>query len=75
MKISELQDKAVVNINDGKNVGKIYDLEIDNEGKVLNFYTMPKRIFWAIFSSNKETIFTINDIKKIGKDVILVEID
>lgn len=75
MKISDLQDKNIINIIDGKNVGKISDLEIDEQGKVINIYAMPKRILFKIFSSNKETIFTINDIKKIGEDVILVELN
>lgn len=73
MKISDLQDKVIINIKDGKNIGKIVDLEISETGKILNFYAMPRKLFY-IFSSNKETIFTINDIKKIGKDVILVEL-
>ena len=31
MKISDLQDKKIINITDGKNIGTIIDLEIDNE--------------------------------------------
>ena len=58
-----------------KNLGNITDLEINELGEVLTFYTMPKRSIFRIFSSNKETIFTIKDIKKIGEDVILVELD
>ena len=75
MKISDLQDKTIVNVSDGKNLGNITDLEINELGEVLTFYTMPKRSIFRIFSSNKETIFTIKDIKKIGEDVILVELD
>lgn len=75
MKISDLQDKTIINIKDGKNVGKITDLEIDNNGNIINFYAMNKRSIFNLFSSNTEFIFTINNIKKIGEDVILVEID
>ncbi len=74
MKISELQDKTVINILDGKNLGNIVDLEIDINGKVLNFTTLPKRHIFRMFLSNKETTFKMEDIKKIGEDVILVEI-
>ena len=74
MKISDLQDKSIINVSDGKNLGRITDLEIDKEGKVVNFYAMPRRFIFKIFLGNKETIFTINDIKKIGEDVILVDL-
>lgn len=75
MKISDLQYKTIININDGKEIGKITDLEIDNNGLIINYYAMPKRNIFNIFSSNKEIIFKTNDIKKIGEDVILVQID
>jgi len=75
MKISDLQYKTIININDGKEIGKITDLEIDNNGLIINYYAMPKRNIFNIFSSNREIIFKTSDIKKIGEDVILVQID
>ncbi len=75
MKISDLQDKTVININDGKNLGNIVDLEIDNNGQIINFTSIPRRHIFRLFLSNKETIFKMTDIKKIGQDVILVEIN
>ena len=75
MKISDLQYKTIINVNDGKEIGKITDLEINNEGLIINYYATTKKSFFNIFSSNKETIFKTNDIKKIGEDVILVELD
>ncbi len=74
MRISDLQDKTIINVSDGKNIGKISDLELDEDGKVMNFYAMPRKIIFKIFSSNKETIFQMNDIVKIGEDVILVDL-
>lgn len=75
MKISDLQDKTVINVNDGKNLGNIVDLEIDNNGQIINFTSIPRRHIFRLFLSNKETIFKMTDIKKIGQDVILVEIN
>lgn len=75
MKISDLQDKTIINIKDGKNIGKITDLEIDEFGSIINFYAMNKRHLFNLFTSSTEFIFTIKNIKKIGEDVILVEID
>ena len=74
MKISDLQDKSVINVSDGKNLGRITDLEIDKDGKIISFYAIPRRFIFKIFLGNKETIFIINDIKKIGEDVILVDL-
>ena len=74
MKISDLQDKSIINVSDGKNLGRITDLEIDKDGKIISFYAMTRRFIFKIFFGNKETIFTINDIKKIGEDVILVDL-
>ena len=75
MKISDLQDKSIININDGSNIGKISDLEINEQGLVTNFYAIQSKFFLKLFSSNKETVFKMEDIKKIGEDVILVQID
>ena len=75
MKISELQDKEIINIKDGKNIVRITDLEINDKGEIINFFAIPKRTIFRLFISNKETIFTINNIKKIGEDVILVELE
>ena len=75
MKISDLQDKTIINIKDGKNLGNIIDLEINDKGEILNFFAIPKRTIFRLFVSNKETVFKINNINKIGEDVILVELD
>lgn len=74
MKISDLQSKTIINVSDGKDIGRISDLEIDSEGKVICFYALPKRSIFRMFIGNKESIFKIDDIKKIGSDVILVEL-
>jgi len=75
MKISELQDKTIINIRDGKNIGTISDLEINEKGEIINFYAIESKFFLKIFSRGTETIFKMEDIKKIGEDVILVQID
>ncbi len=75
MKISDLQDKTIININNGKELGKISDLEIDTNGTIINYYALTKRSIFNIFNSNAEFIFKTSDIKKIGEDVILVQID
>lgn len=75
MKISDLQDKTIININNGKELGKISDLEIDDKGVILYYHALYKKSIFNIFNSNEEFIFRTSDIKKIGEDVILVQID
>ena len=75
MKLSDLQEKDIVNITNGENLGRIIDAEINNDGIISYFIVEKKRFFWQIFkgqSSDKKVFF--NKIKKIGHDVILVEI-
>jgi len=75
MKISELQDKTIINIKDGKNIGTISDLEINDKGIITCFYALESKFFLKLFSRNTETTFKMEDIKKIGEDVILVQLD
>lgn len=73
MRLSDLQQKEVVNMLDGKNLGKIIDAEINNEGQIQYFVVEQKKIFKKVFSSGNEIMITFKNIKKIGSDVILVE--
>jgi len=72
--MSELQDKDIINIKDGKNIGKIIDLEVSHEGKINYIVAEPVKIF-KFNSFNKETNILFNQIVRIGKDVILVDLD
>lgn len=75
MKMSELQRKDVVNINDGKIVGKIIDAEIsENDGSLLALILDKSKYIKSLFSSEGEVKIKFEQIKKIGADVILVDI-
>ena len=38
MKLSDLQNKDIVNVNDGRNIGNIIDVKIDeSNGNILSF--------------------------------------
>ena len=73
MRVSDLQLKDVVSINDGKRLGRIVDIEISNEGNI-NYFVVEERKFFRFFGSREERNVTIAQIKKIGEDVILVDI-
>lgn len=72
--MSELQDKDIINVKDGKNIGKIIDLDITNDG-LINYIIAEPSSFFRFNSFNKETNIKFNQIVRIGKDVILVELD
>lgn len=74
MKMSELQDKDIINVKDGKNIGRIIDLEVTTDGVINNIIAEPSN-FLRFNSFNKETSIKFKQIVRIGKDVILVDLD
>ena len=71
MLLSDLQDKDVINLVDGKKIGSIIDAEVDRSGKIINFYVQKRRF---IFFSAGRVLIEWKLIDKIGKDVILVNV-
>lgn len=72
MFLSDLQTKDIVNFSDGKNLGKIVDVEMNEDGQIINF-VVEKRKFFRIFSSEQEIRVSINNIDTIGEDVIIIK--
>ena len=73
MNLSELQSKDVININDGKCIGNIIDVSIDDNGKTVVLLVEKYKFFVSFFKDNVKEI-KWSQINKIGKDVILVDI-
>lgn len=73
MKLSSLQSKDIININDGKCIGNIIDVNIDNEGRTLVLIVEKYKFLMSLFRNSIVEI-KWNQIKKIGTDVILVDI-
>lgn len=73
MRLSELQNKDVINVGDGKKIGNIIDIVIDPTGKMQSMVVEQTK---GIFSfSNKDDLeIKWQQIEKIGEDVILVKI-
>ena len=71
MYLSELQNKDIISVKSGINLGRIVDVEVNSEGKVINFVAEEKKIFRKVLK-NTEFTFGFNDIAKIGTDCILV---
>ena len=72
LRLSDLQTKKIINVNDGTNVGNIVDINIYENGSIESLIIESSK---GIFSLNKELDIHIywKDITKIGEDVILVK--
>ncbi|MDD4503757.1 MAG: YlmC/YmxH family sporulation protein [Clostridiaceae bacterium] len=74
VKISELKQREVININDGRRLGIVYDVEIDMEKGKIDAIVIPGtgRIL-GLFSKESDIVVNWENIKKIGTDVILID--
>ena len=71
----ELKGKEVINITDGKRLGKIIDLVFDTKyGKVLGIVVPAYNKSWNIFKQCDDIFIPYNSICKFGEDAILVQI-
>ena len=71
MNLSDLQRKDIIDINTGKRLGKIYDARISENGTIL-FFTVLNHKFFHFWQKDTEINITMDKIKKIGIDTILV---
>ena len=70
----DLRQKQVINITDGKRLGYVYDIEMDlSDGRVDSLIIPGEGKFLGVFGKNSDYIIPWENIKKIGKDTILVE--
>lgn len=74
MRLSELQNKDVVNIIDGRKIGNIIDISINLEGKTEGLIVEKSKFLISMFSNKDEIEVKWNQIEKIGEDVILVRL-
>ena len=73
MRLSDLQNKEVVSVKDGSQLGNIIDVEVSNDGRILKLFTYNKKGSIFTFKGREEVAIKWNQIKKIGEDVILVD--
>ena len=73
MRLSEIQNKDVINITTGVKIGNIIDVKINSETGKIESFILEKKKFSSIFSNNDDIEIFYEQIKKIGEVVILVE--
>lgn len=76
MKISELQTKDVVNVIDGRRLGQVSDLELNlQQGRIDAIVVPGSSKLFGFFGGGNDHVIPWRNIVKIGKDVILVQLD
>ncbi len=75
MRLSDLQSKNLVNMTDGKNIGNIIDVKINEEtGNIDSLIIESKGAMFSFLNKDMDVEISWADIKKIGEDVILVSL-
>ncbi|GLO65914.1 MULTISPECIES: YlmC/YmxH family sporulation protein [Oceanobacillus] len=74
VKLSELQMKEIIAVDDGSRLGHIIDLEIDgNNGRILAIIVEGKEKKQGMFAKADELLIAWEKIVRIGEEVILVK--
>ncbi|NLY71562.1 MAG: YlmC/YmxH family sporulation protein [Clostridiales bacterium] len=71
----DLRNKEVINIYDGKSLGFVDDIEINIEkGTVEGIVVPAERRLFQFFNREEDLVIRWKDIKRIGEDVVLVDL-
>ncbi|MDD2433234.1 MAG: YlmC/YmxH family sporulation protein [Clostridia bacterium] len=77
IKISDLRDLEIININDGRRLGPLKDIELDLEKGAIQALILPNytggRVL-GIFGRSEDLVVSWEKIKRIGVDVLLVDL-
>lgn len=75
MCLSELQLKEIINVSNGRRIGSIIDVVVNNDGTISKLITEEK-VGKRFLSSGKEDKDILwKQIVKIGDDIILVDLN
>ena len=75
-RFSCLREKEVINICDGRRLGFVCDLELDiDTGKICTLIIPEESGKWNFFCKERSFFVPWRCIKRIGDDIILVEVD
>lgn len=71
----DIKNKEVINIYDGRSLGFVEDIEVNLERGTIEGIIVPEsRSFFSFFGRSGEQIIRWRDIRRIGDDVILVDV-
>ena len=70
----ELREKEVVNIADGKKLGRILDMAFTSNGTIKGLIVPGEKKFFKNISGDESIFVPWKNIVKIGEDAILVQL-
>jgi YlmC/YmxH family sporulation protein len=75
IRTSDLAEKEVITLKDGRNLGPISDIELDLEQGIVEAIVVPGQgKFLGFFARENDIVIPWNSIVNIGIDVILVNL-
>lgn len=75
-KSSDFRQKEVINIQDGRRLGTIIDMEFNlHEGRITAIVVPGASRWLGLVKSEDDLVIPWEKIKKIGDDVILVDVE
>ena len=75
MSTYDIRNKEVINIYDGRSLGFVEDVELNLQKGTIEALIIPaERGPFGFFSKGEDLVIRWRDIKRIGDDVILVDI-
>lgn len=73
MLMSDLQRKDIINMTTGSRIGKIIDIDVNEDG-LINSLIVGELKMMKRFNNSSESRISFKQIKTIGSDVILVDL-
>lgn len=74
LKLGDIREKEIININNGERMGYIYDFELDVErGRITAIVMSGSVKVLGLFGKNQDMVIPWHNILKIGTDTILVD--
>jgi len=74
MRMSDLQQKDIINTKDGKKLGRINDMVVNDRGEIEFLVIGSSKFFKKYSGFSPETKIKFNQIINFGTDVILVDL-
>lgn len=75
IRISDMRQKEVINISDGKRLGFVCDIGFELEEGQIQSLIVPGEGRGGFFGKNQDIIIPWDCIKKIGNDIVLVDFE
>lgn len=74
LRAGDLRQKEVINISSGMRLGFVSDVEIDFESGRIDAIVIPGKDKMFLFGRAEDYVIPWKDIKRVGDDIILVDI-